>query len=82
MVFKLLEEDKKKPLTLYRLNAVYKNIKENGAKDPEGYHITERYYMELYIYQISENMLNEKTIQGLAKIFRKINELDHPRWFA
>jgi hypothetical protein len=82
MTWELKEEDKAKSLTLYKLNSVYKEIRDNGNKDPEGYHMMERYYMDLYIYQIAEKMLKEKTIQGLAVIFRKINALDHPRWFA
>jgi hypothetical protein len=82
MTWEFSEEEKTKPLTLYKLNAVYKEIRDNANKDPEGYHIMERRYMELYIYQIAEKMLKEKTIQGLAVIFRKINKLDHPRWFA
>lgn len=82
MTWELTEEDKSKPLTLYKMNAVYKEIRDNGNKYPEYYHMMERYYMTLYIHQIAEKMLKEKTIQGLAVIFRKINTLDHPRWFA
>jgi hypothetical protein len=82
MTWEIKEEDKAKSLTLYKLNAVYKEIRDNGNKDPEYYHMMERYYMELYIYQIAEKMLKENTIQGLAVIFRKIHAVDYPRWFA
>lgn len=82
MVWELTEEDKNKPLTISKLNEFYKDVKENANKDPEFYHMSERYYMELYIHQIAENMLSCKKITDLAIIFRKIHNVDYPRYFS
>ena len=74
--------DENKPLTKSLLNKYYEAIKKHGKHNPEFYHMIEMYLMEIYIRQITENMLSDKKIRDFAVIFRKIHEVDYPRWFA
>ncbi len=74
--------DENKPLTKTLMNKYYEEIKKYGKKDPEFYHMLERDLMKIYIHQIAENMLSDKKIIDLAIIFRKIHNVDYPRWFS
>ncbi len=80
-IFKDFPFEDGKPLTKSRLNNFYKKLKDHqGDIHHSGMHFEELYYMNLYIYQINENVLTDKAIHELAAIFRKIAKIEYPKY--